>query len=93
MALGRREPWTYGPIAEAAARKALELRYKLLPYVKKTMIEASETGIPVQRAMVLACPDEPETWRMEEQFFFGNDLLVAPCIGERRSCRSSIARR
>lgn len=80
--IGSREPWTYGPVAEAAARKAIELRYRLMPYIKKTVIDAGQSGLPVQRAMVLACPEEPESWRMEEQFFFGDDLLVAPCIRE-----------
>ena len=85
--IGPREPWTYGPVAEAAATHALKLRYRLLPYIKKTVQAASETGLPVQRAMALACPGEPETWRMEEQFFFGEDLLVAPCINENDNVR------
>ncbi len=38
------------------------------------------TGLPVQRAMALACPDEPEAWAFDHQFFCGDDLLVAPCL-------------
>ena len=38
------------------------------------------TGLPVQRAMVLACPDERAAWAFETQFFLGPDLLVAPCL-------------
>ncbi len=78
--IGPREPWSYGAEAEAAAMTALKLRYRLLPYLHRTMKEASETGLPVQRAMALACPDEPEAWSFEDQFFFGEDLLVAPCL-------------
>ncbi len=78
--IGDREPWSYGPEAEAAAMKALHLRYQLLPYLKDVMVEAHTTGLPVQRAMALACPEEPEAWRFEEQFFFGAKLLVAPCL-------------
>ncbi len=80
--IGPREPWTYGPQAEAAAMAALKLRYRLLPYLKSVIKAAHETGAPVQRAMVLACPDEPEAWAFENQFFFGPDLLVAPCVTE-----------
>jgi alpha-glucosidase len=29
----RRQPWLYGPVAEAAATKAIKLRYSLLPYL------------------------------------------------------------
>jgi alpha-D-xyloside xylohydrolase len=34
----------------------------------------------VQRAMVLACPEDPAAWAFENQFFCGDDLLVAPCL-------------
>ena len=33
-----------------------------------------------QRAMALACPGERAAWAFDNQFFFGDDLLVAPCI-------------
>lgn len=78
--IGAREPWSYGPEAERAAMAALELRYRLLPYLWRTVEEASATGLPVQRAMALACPDEPEAWGFDHQFFCGEDLLVAPCL-------------
>jgi alpha-D-xyloside xylohydrolase len=78
--IGAREPWSYGPEAESAAMAALELRYRLLPYLWRTVGEASATGLPVQRAMALACPDEPEAWGFDHQFFCGEDLLVAPCL-------------
>ncbi len=77
--IGAREPWSYGPEAEEAAMAALKLRYRLLPYIAGAMRDASRTGLPVQRAMALACPDAPEAWAFENQFFFGDDLLVAPC--------------
>ena len=78
--IGDRVPWSYGPKAEAAATKALNLRYRLLPYLKSVVRQAHETGLPVQRAMALSCPDEAEAWRFEEQFFFGEKMLVAPCL-------------
>ena len=78
--IGAREPWSYGPEAAEAAMAALKLRYRLLPYIEQTMRLAAETGLPVQRSMALACPSEPEAWAFEDQFFFGGDLLVAPCL-------------
>jgi len=78
--IGAREPWSYGEEAGRAARLALELRYRLLPYLWRAVEEASATGLPVQRAMALACPDEPESWGFDHQFFCGDDLLVAPCL-------------
>jgi alpha-D-xyloside xylohydrolase len=78
--IGPREPWSYGAEAERAAMAALELRYRLLPYLWRAVQQASATGLPVQRAMALACPGEPEAWSFDHQFFCGDDLLVAPCL-------------
>lgn len=78
--IGQREPWSYGGEAEVAAMKALQKRYRLLPYLAKVMEESRRTGLPVQRAMCLACPDEPQAWGFDTQFFFGSHLLVAPCL-------------
>lgn len=78
--IGPREPWSYGKEAEAAAMTALRKRYRLIPYLRQTMQAAHTHGLPVQRAMSLACPDEPAAWRFDTQFFFGEDLLVAPCL-------------
>ncbi|EGY00713.1 glycoside hydrolase, family 31 [Nitrospirillum viridazoti Y2] len=78
--IGPREPWSYGPEAEAATLAALKLRYRLIPYLHAVMETAAATGLPVQRAMALACPDDRAAWAFEDQFFCGPDLLVAPCL-------------
>lgn len=78
--IGAREPWSYGPQAESAATEALKLRYRLLPYVAAAVAQASATGLPVQRAMALAFPEDRAAWAFEDQFLFGDDMLVAPCL-------------
>jgi alpha-D-xyloside xylohydrolase len=76
--IGPREPWSYGAEAEALAREALDLRERLRPYLQRVVAESAQTGLPVQRPMVLACPEDRAGWAFEDQFFFGEDLLVAP---------------
>jgi alpha-D-xyloside xylohydrolase len=78
--IGPREPWSYGPDAERAVRAALDQRYRLIPYLHRAMQAARDTGLPVQRAMVLAFPDERPAWSYENQFLCGDELLVAPCL-------------
>ncbi|MFI5013934.1 MAG: alpha-xylosidase [Hyphomicrobiales bacterium] len=78
--VGAREPWSYGGEAETAVMKALKIRERLIPDLQRLAAEASASGMPVQRAMALACPDEPEAFAFEEQFFCGPDILVAPCL-------------
>ena len=78
--IGAREPWSYGPEAEQAAMKALRRRYRLIPYLRQTMRASCDLGLPVQRAMCLACPNDRLGWPFDTQFFCGPDLLVAPCL-------------
>jgi alpha-D-xyloside xylohydrolase len=78
--IGLREPWSYEAPAEAIAREFVELRYRLLPYIEHSLREASQTGMPLMRAMVLACPDDSLAWAFEQQFMFGADLFVAPVL-------------
>ena len=78
--IGPREPWSYSDAASQAVFKALRLRHQLHDYLKQTVKNATETGLPVQRAMVLAYPQEPQSWGFENQFMFGEQILVVPCF-------------
>jgi len=60
--------------------QALQVRYRLQAYLQQAMLQATETSLPVQRPMVLAFPDEKQSWAFENQFMFGDDILVAPCF-------------
>ena len=76
------EPWSYGPRYEEVNRRAIELRYELLPHIYNVMQEASETGIPAFRPLLLEYPEDPATWERDDEFLFGADLLVAPALRE-----------
>jgi alpha-glucosidase len=74
------EPWSYGLQHEAINRRAIELRYQLLPYLYSVMRESAESGIPAMRPMMLEYPSEGATYGMDDQFLFGSDLLIAPVL-------------
>ena len=76
------EPWSYGTRHEAVNRRAIELRYELLPHIYQVMREASETGLPALRPLLLEYPDDAQTYGMQDQLLFGRDLLVAPVLRE-----------
>ena len=78
--IGQREPWTYGDAANRAVSAALELRYRLVPYLHQAMVDSGKTGLPVQRSMALAFPEDRAAWAFEEQFICGDQLLVVPCL-------------
>ncbi|HYP98993.1 MAG TPA: TIM-barrel domain-containing protein [Polyangiaceae bacterium] len=74
----RREPWVHGAVTEARVRKAIERRYRLLPYLYTLFEEASRSGLPVVRPMWLEYPDDPAIQRDANSYLLGADLLVAP---------------
>ena len=74
------EPWMFPADAMAAAKKAIELKYTLMPYIYTCAREAYDTGIPMMRAMFLEFPKDRECRRQDMQFMFGPSLLVAPVV-------------
>lgn len=82
------DPWSYGAPYEAANRRAIELRYELLPTVYSVMEEASRTGVPAMRPLLLEHPSDPRTWDRDDEYLLGRDLLVAPVLREGAGKRS-----
>jgi alpha-D-xyloside xylohydrolase len=78
--IGAREPWAFGEDNEAIARQWIEFRYRLLPYLRSVIAQATATGLPVQRAMPLAFPANALTRPYDTQFMCGDALLVAPIV-------------
>lgn len=74
----RREPWLLGPAVEARLRRAIERRYRLLPYLYTAFEEASRTGLPVMRPLWLEHPADATTLRNDGAYLLGRDLLIAP---------------
>jgi alpha-D-xyloside xylohydrolase len=72
------EPWSFGPEIEAILREWLAIRERLRPYVMDAMHQAHETGLPMLRPLFLGFPDDPESWEIDDQYLFGDDILVAP---------------
>lgn len=74
------EPWLFGPVAEANAKAAVELKYSLLPYIYTYAREAHDLGLPIMRPMVMEFPMDTETYSLDNQFMYGEELLVAPVV-------------
>lgn len=76
----KRQPWVYGPVAEAAAKRAIRLRYDLMPYIYSNEREARETGIGIVRPLFWAFPDDPKSAEETRSWMFGDALLVSPVV-------------
>ena len=51
---------------------------RLLPYIYSSFRFSYACGIPVTRALVMDYPDDPVTYEIDDQFMFGEFLMVAP---------------
>ena len=79
------EPWMFGDEAERNAKSAIELKYTLFPYIYTYARTAHDTGLPITRGLFMEFPGDPAAVATEDQFMFGEELLVAPVLkkGER----------
>ena len=74
------ELWSYGEDVFNILKKHLERRYRMKPYIKDLMKEASDTGAPLLRTMFYEFPQDENCWRLDDQYMFGNRYLVAPVL-------------
>jgi len=74
-----REPWHY-PNISAIIRKWLKLRYKLIPYILEQSEKTTKTGFPVLRALILHHPNDKTCRQIDDQYYFGENMLVAPVM-------------
>jgi alpha-glucosidase len=74
----RQEPWSYGETYEAVVKKYIEMRYVFLPHLYTLFREASVSGLPVVRPLVLEYPQDAKTHNLGDQFLFGDSILIAP---------------
>lgn len=77
-----REPWEYDEALVADFRRAIELKYQLMPYIYAQAKASSERGLPMMRALFVEYPDDPTSWLIEDEYLFGADLLVAPLFDD-----------
>ncbi len=72
------EPWGYGDEAEAIAKKFIELRYQLLPYIYSLAWENYLTGKPILRPLYFDENADESFFNNYDSFLFGNALLISP---------------
>jgi len=75
----KREPWHYPAISDII-RKYWKLRYQLIPYILQQSEVTTRTGMPVLRAMILHYPEDKTCRQIDDQYFFGENMLVAPVM-------------
>lgn len=75
----KREPYEYPAIANII-RSWWNLRYSLIPYIVEQSKKVTLTGYPILRALIFHHPNDKICWHISDQYYFGDDILVAPIM-------------
>ena len=75
----KREPWFYPSVADIV-KKWWRIRYWLIPYIIEESEAATTSGYPVIQAMLMHHPEDMTCWHIDDQYYFGRKLLVAPVM-------------
>lgn len=74
-----REPYHFPKVAKIV-RKWWKIRYALIPYIKKFGEETTNSGNPIIKALIFEHPNDNTCWNIDDQYYFGSDILVAPIM-------------
>jgi alpha-glucosidase len=66
------------PDADRNYRFYGKLRYRLMPYIYTFAREATQTGVPLVRALVLENQNDPKTYEAYCEYLLGRNILMAP---------------
>lgn len=71
-----RRIWKYSNFTQL--REAVRERYRMFPYLYTAARETYDTGIGMNRPLYYDYPEEANAYTYEDEYMFGNDMLVAP---------------
>lgn len=77
-----RVPWVYDEEAVDVVRFFTRFKAKLMPYLFKTSIDTSKSGIPTMRSMVMEFTEDKTCHYVDKQYMLGDNLLVAPIFND-----------
>ena len=81
----KREPWYYPNIAPMV-KHWWKLRYKLIPYILRESEKATHSGSTIVQALIFHHPEDNNCWHIDDEYYFGDDFLVAPVMSS-DNCR------
>ena len=74
-----RTVWTsYDTELVGIAKAQAQAHHDLIPYTRSYAYKATQTGMPIMRAMVLAYPNDTTVTDTWNQYMYGAEILVAP---------------
>ncbi|HAF14592.1 MAG TPA: alpha-xylosidase, partial [Blastocatellia bacterium] len=63
-----REPWEYDEALTEDFRRALGLKYSLMPYIIAQAKDSSAHGFPMLRTLFFEYPDDRTSWTIDDEY-------------------------
>ena len=79
---GEQEPWSFGEDTTDWVKRAIEMRYRLLPAIYTAFWQYASEGTPMLRSLPLVDHQNPDAYWRSAEFFFGDHLYVVPILAE-----------
>ncbi|MBU2914123.1 glycoside hydrolase family 31 protein [Reichenbachiella agariperforans] len=70
------EIWRYNEAFESTARRFIDLRYQLMPYIYSQAWRVTREGRELMSPLAYHYPEDKKTWEIKDQFFFGESIMV-----------------
>jgi alpha-D-xyloside xylohydrolase len=77
-----RVPWAYDEEAVDVVRFFTKLKAAIMPYLFKTAVDTSKTGVPTMRSMVLEFTEDKTCHYLDKQYMLGDCILVSPIFND-----------
>jgi alpha-glucosidase len=74
------EPWSFGAPFTDLAKAAIELRYRLLPYLYTAFWRHVQDGTPILKPLNFVYQQDEQLRNVENEFLFGAHLLISPVV-------------
>lgn len=74
------EPVFKDPTTKARVKKAIELRYALLPYNYTLAHKNTQKGSPLMRPLLFECPSDTLAYSLSSSYLWGDAFLVTPVV-------------
>lgn len=75
-------PWEQNEYGIDNYRFYSRVRYNILPYLYNYVKVSHDIGIPLMRTLFMHHPNDKKTYSIDDEYYLGEDLLVAPILTE-----------
>lgn len=73
-----RRIWKYDNFSDL--NSTVRLRYRLLPYIYTMARKSYDTGVGICRPLYYEYPELEQAYARENEYFFGDDIIVSPVV-------------